>query len=68
MKRKVLVNRLSMLALILTFSVGYVAGQNVGIGEANPNSKLDLVQTGATGNTVEVNHNNTGSGSSAASD
>lgn len=65
MKRKVLVNRLSLLALILTFSVGYVAGQNVGIGEASPNSKLDLVQTGATGNTVEVNHNNNTSGSSA---
>lgn len=36
---------------------GYGFSQNVGIAEPAPNSKLDVVGTETTGNTIEVNHN-----------
>ena len=49
---------------------GFIAGmsfaQNVGIAEPAPNSKLDVVQTETTGNTIEVTHGITTNGSSAA--
>ena len=40
--------------------------QNVGIAEPAPNSKLDVVQTETTGNTLEVTHGITTNGSSSA--
>lgn len=40
--------------------------QSVGIGEATPGSKLDILSTNATGNALEVRHNTTTNGSSAA--
>lgn len=39
--------------------------QNVGIAEPAPNSKLDVVQTQTTGNTLELTHGITSNGSSA---
>lgn len=38
----------------------------VGIGTTTPNSTVDVVTTATTGNTLELNHNNTSNGSSAA--
>ena len=49
---------------ILLFSQA-VFSQNVGISEAAPNSKLDVVQTETTGNSIEVSHNVTANSSSA---
>lgn len=40
--------------------------QNVGIAEPAPNSKLDVVQTETTGNTLEITHGITTNGSSSA--
>lgn len=56
------------LFLTLLLCAGFsttIIGQNVGIGEATPGSKLDIVNTNAAGNTIEVNHNNNANGSSA---
>lgn len=47
------------------FSVGISFAQNVGIAEPAPNSKLDIVQTQTTGNTLEVTHGITTNASSA---
>ncbi|MFK7783973.1 MAG: hypothetical protein AB8B56_02595, partial [Crocinitomicaceae bacterium] len=44
---------------------GLSTAQNVGIAEPAPNSKLDIVQTETTGNTVEVTHGITTNGSSS---
>ena len=55
----------ALLALTNMFMVMSIA-QNVGIAEPAPNSKLDVVQTETTGNTVEVTHGITTNGSSAA--
>lgn len=44
---------------------GVSLAQNVGIAEPAPNSKLDVVQTQTTGNTIEVTHGITNNGSSA---
>lgn len=46
--------------------MGMSFAQNVGIAEPAPNSKLDVVQTQATGNTLELTHGITTNGSSAA--
>lgn len=46
-------------------SAAIAQAQNVGIAEAAPNSKLDIIQTETTGNTIEVNHNVTTNASSA---
>lgn len=53
--------------ILTTFILGASAtfAQNVGISEAAPNSKLDVVQTEATGNSIEISHNIAGNGSSA---
>ena len=44
---------------------GMSFAQNVGIAEPAPNSKLDVVQTETTGNTLEITHGVTTNGSSA---
>ena len=58
-----------MKSLIATTSIllfSQVAlSQNVGISEAAPDSKLDVVQTETTGNSIEVSHNVTTNNSSA---
>ena len=64
MKQKFLPQQI-LLALLLLLGTGPLLAQNVGVGEPTPNSKLDIVQTGATGNTVEVNHNTATNVSSA---
>lgn len=54
--------------ILLMFSgaiVGFSTAQNVGIAEPAPNSKLDVVQTETTGNTIEVTHGVTANGSSS---
>jgi len=54
--------------LTLLFSTAFFAighAQNVGIAEPAPNSKLDVVQTENTGNTIEVTHGINANGSSA---
>ncbi len=48
------------------FLTGMTFAQNVGIAEPAPNSKLDVVQTQTTGNTLELTHGITTNGSSAA--
>jgi hypothetical protein len=50
----------------LFVAVGTSTAQNVGIAEPAPNSKLDVVQTENTGNTLELTHGITTNGSSAA--
>lgn len=55
---------LALLAFI-NVSIGMSLAQNVGIAEPAPNSKLDVVQTETTGNTIEVTHGITTNGSSA---
>lgn len=56
---------LALMSILFAFPVSQAHAQFVGIGEANPNSKVDVVHTGTTGNTIEVTHSNTGNGSSA---
>ncbi len=46
------------------FLTGMTFAQNVGIAEPAPNSKLDVVQTQTTGNTLEITHGVTTNGSS----
>ncbi len=65
MELKSLPKKILLAALMLLVGSTLAYSQDVGIGEANPNSKLDIVQTGATGNTVEVNHTTTTNASSA---
>lgn len=50
----------------LFVAAGTSIAQNVGIAEPAPNSKLDVVQTETTGNTLEVTHGITTNGSSSA--
>jgi hypothetical protein len=57
--------RLLHICLAVLGSATISQAQNVGIAEAAPNSKLDIVQTETTGNTIEANHNVTTNGSSA---
>lgn len=61
---KKLYSKLLVLAGVICLALPSPA-QYVGIGEANPNSKVDAVHAGATGNTIEVTHSNTANGSSA---
>lgn len=55
---------IGLIVFACTF-VGTSFAQNVGIAEPAPNSKLDVVQTETTGNTLEVTHGVTANGSSA---
>jgi hypothetical protein len=57
-------NKLTLIGAALSLT-GTVMAQNVGISENNPNSKLDIIQTETTGNSIEVNHNPNTNGSSA---
>jgi len=57
--------RLLLTLLLCVVASVPIYGQNVGIGEATPGSKLDIVNTNAAGNTVEINHNSNTNGSSA---
>jgi len=52
-------------ACALLIITGGASAQNVGISEAAPNSKLDVVQTETTGSSIEVTHGITTNGSSA---
>lgn len=54
------------IAATFLFSVNALQAQFVGVGEATPNSKVDVVHTGTTGNSLEINHNGTTNGSSAS--
>lgn len=57
-------NKLTLIGAALSLT-GTVLAQNVGISENNPNSKLDIIQTETTGNSIEVNHNPNTNASSA---
>ncbi len=57
-------NKLILIGAALSLT-GNVLTQNVGISENNPNSKLDIIQTETTGNSIEVNHNPNTNASSA---
>lgn len=55
--------------VLIGFSIALLGtsfAQNVGIAESAPNSKLDVVQTETTGNTLELTHGVTTNGSSGA--
>lgn len=59
MKKYIVLIGFSLVMLEVSFA------QNVGIAEPAPNSKLDVVQTETTGNTLELTHGVTTNGSSA---
>jgi hypothetical protein len=65
MKTFTIKNFLLAVSATALFSVS-AQGQTVGIGEATPNSKLDVLSTNPTGNALELRQNATGNGSSAA--
>lgn len=54
-----------ILSTLVTCMVSSVFSQNVGISEASPNSKLDVVQTETTGNSIEISHSITTNTSAA---
>lgn len=57
--------KITINTLLFCCFAGTAFSQNVGISEAAPNSKLDVVQTETTGNSIEVTHGVTTSTSDA---
>jgi len=62
MKNPFFIKTVLLVILLVSFRFSFA---QVGIGELNPDSKLDIVNTQATGNSVEVSHDNVTNVSSA---